>query len=208
MGIYSSGNKWKARAAGEEATARALQSQQHDIDFGRSLLSNIRQQRIASAQLNLYNYSDDFVSSSAAGAVANINSSLAGDMGYAYETSERAQEIQNHLSAAQEFYKKYAKQQKTRGIAYAVTGLAAGALTGGLAFGRLSAVATGATIGQGIGQTASGNWEQGIQNIGRGLLLMGKPWFSEDIENMAGQASNWNPLLSAPMRKPVYTGGY
>lgn len=185
MGIYSSGNKYKQKAKGYEAQARILQDYQKDIDFGRNLLSNIRQQRIATAQINAYNYSDDWTSSSVAGAQANINSAFAGELGYAYETSDRAQRIADYQALAKEYYDKYAKQQKTRGISYAVTGAVAGALTGGLAFGGLGAIATGATVGQGVGQAASGNWEQGLQNIGRGLVSMG---ISSAISNL-GNAS-------------------
>ena len=130
MGIFSSGSKYKQKAKGYEAQARILQDYQKDIDFGRNLLSNIRQQRIASSQITAYNYSDDWTSSSTAGAQANINSTFAGELGYAYDTSERSQKIADYMALAQEYYKKYAKQQKTRGIAFSVAGLAAGALIG------------------------------------------------------------------------------
>jgi len=176
MSVYSSGNKWKNRAQEALLSAQALEEQQSDLEFRRQLLSNIRQERIARAQLEVGNYSDDFTSSSAAGATANIDSSLAGETLYSYDASKRMQQIQNYQQSAVNYMKKYQKQQKTRAAAFAVTGLAAGALTGGVlgaanmlgaGVGALSGAIGGAQIGQGLGQIASGTgqWQQGIQNI-------------------------------------------
>lgn len=194
MGIYSSGNKWKARAQGALASVQALEGQQRDVEFQRSLLSNIRQQRMAQAQLSLMNYSDTFTSSSAAGASASVDSALAGEMKYSYETSQRAEEIQDYQQKAQEYMQKYAKQQKTRATAFAVTGIAAAVLTGGVlgmagigagaSAASASAAAGGGTLaqfgasawaslgaygslGQGIGQIASGTGQTdiGIKNV-------------------------------------------
>lgn len=180
MSIYSSGSKWKNAARGALASAQALEDQQRDVEFQRSLLSNIRQQRLAQAQLSLMNYSDSFTSSSAAGASANIDSTLAGELGYSYETSQRMEDIQDYQQAAQQYMKKYAKQQKTRATAFAVTGAIAGGVLGaamlpaGVALVSTTgamAVTAGATIGQGIGQMASntGQFDTGFQNVLGGL---------------------------------------
>lgn len=180
MGIYSSGSKWKNAARGALASAQALEDQQRDVEFQRSLLSNIRQQRMAQAQLSLMNYSDSFTSSSAAGASANIDSALAGEMKYSYETSQRAEDIQQYQQDAQRYMKKYAKQQKTRAMSFAVTGAIAGGvfsaalLPAGVAISSaagVTAITAGATIGQGVGQMASntGQFETGFQNILSGL---------------------------------------
>lgn len=179
MGIYSSGSGHKSKAQSWLNQARTLEGQQNDIEFQRNLLSNIRQERIARAQLELGNTSSDYVSSSAAGALANIDSSLAGEMKYSYETSARAEKIQQYQENYKSEMKKYAKQQKKRATAFAITGMAAGALTGGalgiagLAGGMSvgTAAITGAQIGQGLGQIASntGQAETGIQNIIGGI---------------------------------------
>jgi hypothetical protein len=186
MGIYSSGSKWKNAARGALAQAEALEDQQRDVEFQRGLLSNIRQQRIAQAQLSLMNYSASFTSSSAAGASANIDSALAGEMKYSYESSQRAEDIQDYQQAAQQYMKKYAKQQKTRAMAFAVTGAvvggalgAAAAAAGGIAVmstAGAAAVTAGATIGQGVGQMASntGQFETGFSNVLNGLGQIGK----------------------------------
>ena len=188
MGIYSSGSKWKNAARGALASAQSLEDTQNDAEFRRSLLSNIRQERLARAVLETGNYSDDFSSSSAAGATANIDSSLAGETLYSYETSERMKQIQNYQQQAKEYMKKYQKQQKTRATAFSVTAMIAGAALGGIGAAALGAGAAtaggaatglgiakgaylGAQIGQGIGQIASntGQSQQGIQNILGGI---------------------------------------
>lgn len=193
MSIYSSGSKWKNAARGALASAQAIENTQSDIEFRRQLLANIRQERIARAQLESANYADEFASSSASGAVANIDSSLTGETLYGYETSKRMEQIQNYQQQAKNYMKKYAKQQKTRAMSFAVTGMVAGAALGALgaaAFGAgaigagaagsaigaggTAATATGlgiakgaimgAQIGQGIGQIAS-NTGQSQQGI-------------------------------------------
>ena len=180
MGIFSSGSKWKSMAQGALASARALENQQRDIEFQRGILSNIRQQRIAQAQMSLMSYSDSFMSSTSSGASANLNSTLAGEMKYGYESSQRAEDIQNYQQKAQEYMQKYAKQQKTRATAYAVTGAIAGGVLGaamlpaGVALASTTgaaAVTAGATIGQGIGQMASntGQFDIGFQNVLGGI---------------------------------------
>ena len=178
MGVFSSGSKWKNAAIEALESARAVESQQKDIDFRRGLLSNIRQQRMAQAQLAVVNYSDSYTSSSAAGASANIDSALASEMKYSYESSQRAEDIQNYQEKAQEYMKKYAKQQKTKATAFAVTGAALAAVTGGLAAGAVAGGMTastgaivGAQIGQGLGQMASntGQFQTGLNNVISGI---------------------------------------
>lgn len=163
-----SANKWKYRAQGALESARALTEQQSDIEFRRQLLSNIRQERIARAQLDSGNYSDDFTSSSAAGATANIDSSLAGETLYAYGSSKRLDQIQDYNQKAEYYNRKYQKGlQKKSGI-YSVVGGTIGAVVGfvGSGFNPMGAV-SGWQVGQGLGQVASrtGQTQLGIGNI-------------------------------------------
>lgn len=185
MGLVSSGSKWKNAARGALASAQALEDQQKDIEFQRSLLSNIRQQRMAQAQLSLMNTDSNYTTSSAAGASANIDSTLAGEMKYSYETSQRAEDIQQYQQDAQRYMKKYAKQQKTRAMSFAVTGAIAGGVLGaamlpaGVALASTAgaaAVTAGATIGQGIGQMASntGQFDTGLSNVLNGIGQIGE----------------------------------
>ena len=198
MSEYGSGSKWKYLAQGALKKAEAVQDHQNDIDFARSLLSNIREQRLATAQLAVGNFTEGVQSSSSYNAIANINSALAGEMKYSYETSLRQEEIQDYYEQYQEYMKKYAEQQKKRATAFAVTGAALGAalggfagagllgatagsavsaLSGGAAVGSTSAILGGisavGSIGQGIGQMASNTGDRsfmtGLQNVISGL---------------------------------------
>lgn len=178
MGLFSSGDKYRKRA--EEALNMAINisEYQSNIDFQRGLLANIRQHRIASAQLDLLNYSDSFTSSSAAGAKSMIDTGLADVTRYSYESSQRGQEITDYKQEYEKNIKKYQKQQQRRGTAFKVAGAVAGALTGGIAAGAVTggmSAATGAGLGMqvggGIGQIASdtGQTGAGINNIIGGI---------------------------------------
>lgn len=172
MGIYSSGNKWKRRAQAAEAEAAALTEEQQREDFGRNLLANIRQQRLAAAQLESMKSSDIATSSTEAGAAANVNSALAGEMGYSYRSTARMQQIQDYQQMANAYYKKYQKQQKTRATAIQVTGIVAGAVAGA-ALAPVGAAAlgaaAGATVGQGVGQMANKDIAGGLGTIAKGV---------------------------------------
>lgn len=143
MGIFSSGSKWKNAAREALRNAQRIEDYQRDLEFQRGLLSNIRQNRLARAQLELSNYSDSYTSSSSAGAMANINSPLAGEIEYSYSTSQRMKEIQNYQEQAQDYMKKYAKQQKKKATAFSVAAIAGTVLTGG-ALGVMGAAGTAA----------------------------------------------------------------
>lgn len=160
MGIFSVNKRAKSRALEYEFLANTLQGQQRDIDFGRTLLSNIRQERIARAQLRASSYSDDTVSSSGLGAVANIDSSLAGEMGYSYDTSERMEKIQKYQQDAATQWKKYQKSIQKAGIAGQIMGTVAtvaGSIVGGpLGAAAGAAIGTGLTSAMGGGHVATG----------------------------------------------------
>lgn len=235
MGIYSSGSQYKNAAIEALESAKALEDQQRNVEFQRGLLSNIRQHRIAQAQLSLMNYSDSYTSSSASGAQANISSALAGEAKYSYETTQRMEDIQDYQQYAEEMMKKYAKQQKTRATAFAVTGAIAGGVLGaamlpaGVALASTTgamAVTAGATIGQGIGQMASntGQFDTGFQNVLGGLgqiadsksaiksaLQSGNKFVAESIDTYTGKPITGSQQLyyQTPngQLKPV-TGGF
>lgn len=186
MSWFSSGKKWKRRAERTLNTVRDIEDYQSEVEFRRQLLSNIRQERIARAQLEVGNYSTTARTSSQQGAIANIDSSLAGEADFSYSSSERQQQMTDLTRQAERYYKKYQKQQKKRATAFSVAGLAAGALTGGVlgaagmlgaGVGGLSGSLMGSQIGQGFGQIASGTgqWQQGLGNIlsgGTGLYSL------------------------------------
>ena len=111
MSFVTSGKKWHRAAAQKVADIEGLQAQQADLDFGRGLLSNIREIRIAQAQQQAY-MSTGVQSSTAQGSLANIQSALGGEAGYAYDTSVRNEEIQYLADLAQRFSKKGAQMDK------------------------------------------------------------------------------------------------
>lgn len=143
MGLFSSGSKWKNAAREALKSAQAIESTQRDIEAQRSLLANIRQHRLASAQLDLMNYSDNYTSSSDAGASAMLDTGLADINRYSFETSQRMEEIQDYQEKYKTYMKKYAKQQKKRATAFSVAAIAGTVLTGG-ALGVMGAAGTAA----------------------------------------------------------------
>lgn len=166
MGLFSSGKKYKRAAERALRTANDIQDYQEQEEFRRSLISNIRQERIARAQLEVGNYSTTARSSSAEGALANIDSSLSGETYFSYASSDRAQRIQDLNEYAKRMLQKYTKQQKKRAAAFSITGMVTGAAIGGYLGGSQGAL-FGGSLGQGIGQIASntGQIDTGISNI-------------------------------------------
>lgn len=160
-------NKYKNAAQSALAQAAYYKNEQSDIDFRRGLLSNIRQERIARAMIEQGEYSDDISSSSTAGAIANIDSSLAGETHYSYDTTARTQKIQDLNQYADEMYRKYQKKQQKRGQAIQIGAIAAGALTGGILSGAALSMGTlvGASLGQSVGNFATGNVQEGVQGL-------------------------------------------
>lgn len=208
MGLFgSSGKKYKRAAEQALQQASDIKNYQSEVDFRRTLLSNIRQERMARAQLEQGGYSTTFRSSSQAGAIANIDSSLAGETRYGYETSYRSQRIEDLNTYAQDMYRKYEKaQQKKAGVGSivgTVAGVGLGLVTGGLGFGLTGAAlamagVAGGQIGQGIGQVASNTgWQQtqyGVNNIlsgaSQGAMYWGR---ATDTTKPSYTASSLNP---------------
>lgn len=166
MGLFSSGKKYKRAAERALRTAEDINDYQEQEEFRRSLISNIRQERLARAMLEVGNYSTTARSSSAEGALANIDSSLSGETYFSYASSDRAQRSQDLYEYAQKMYRKYQKKQQKRAAAFSIAGMVAGSAIGGY-LGGLQGAAVGGNIGQGIGQIASntGQTYTGISNI-------------------------------------------
>ena len=148
MSVLGGGGNAINKAKTSVANAESLTQEQQEIDFGRSLLYNIRQRRIATSQLQTANWSDDFVTSSAQGAQSNIDSALAGEMGYAYKTAERQQKISDYYASAQRWAKKAEKNNRVAG--YVGEAIGAVATVAGAAIGGPIGAAAGAAIGTGL----------------------------------------------------------
>lgn len=176
-----SGKKYKRAAQQAAAYAEELQEEQQEIDFGRAMLSNIRQQRIAQAQLTTTNYSPSFTSTGAIGAASNINSALASDMGYAYSTSMRQQRIADYQADAQKYMGRYAKQDaKNKMYIQLISTAGAAAIGGGMAGGSPGGLTAaqgamvGAQLGGAVGSAINGNISGAIQQgIGAATSYMG-----------------------------------
>ena len=216
MGVFSSGNKWKAMAQQATANIEELQEEQQEIDFGRAMLSNIRQQRIAQAQMSVSNYNPSFTSTGAIGAASNIDSALASEAGYSYSSSLRQQRISDYQADAERYMKKYAKQQKRRGQAIQVAAIAAAALTGGVlagwAAGGLTAVQgamVGATVGGGIGKAATGDVAGGLQ-AGINAYNMGSDFATANAQEaaMEGLTDTAGNVVDVASRSQVFVKSY
>lgn len=176
MAFISSGKRYKKRAEQALANARLVQDYQSEQEFRRQMLSNIRQERIARAQLLQGNYSTTARTSSQQGALANIDSSLAGETYFSYASSDRAKQIQDYNDQAEYWNRKYQKKQKRLSQTVGVVTSTVGAVIGGFIGGPAGAMA-GAQIGQGVGQIGLGNSQQGVNNIISGI---GQGWLSSE----------------------------
>ena len=159
MSIYSGGEKYYRLAEGVNAKAYNLQKQQQYEEFNRSLLSDVRQARIAAATLQQNNYSEEFTGSGPNSAVANVYSNLAGSYGYAIDSSKRLAEIQTLNTMASKLQKKGQKRDERAAQAAQITVAALGAI-GGFAGAALAgtmgvSAATGAAIGSTVGNTTA-----------------------------------------------------
>lgn len=215
MSVFSSGSKWKSAAREALRSAQAIEDTQRDIEAQRSLLANIRQHRLASAQLDLMNYSDSYTSSSDAGASAMLDTGLADINRYSFETSQRMEEIQDYQEKYKTYMKKYAKQQKTRATAFSVAAIAGTVLTGG-ALGVMGAAGTAAGSagaasaaagGSALAQFGAGAWSAlgtyGSITQGAAQILSGTGQTETGISNIISgigqnmRLSKFESLLNA-----------
>lgn len=154
MGLFgSSGKHYKHKAEYYANKATDISNYQNEVEFRRQLLSNIRQERIARAQLEAYNYNPTAATSSQQGAIANIDSALAGEADFSYGSSIRQQQMTDYTNLAQKYYKKYQKAQKRRAATFGTIGTVVGAVLGAISGGALAGV--GAAVGGAAG-TAGG----------------------------------------------------
>lgn len=157
MSVFTGGKKWGRRAKQLRLEAAQAQEDLEDLNFGRELLANIRQQRLAASQLRMIEGgASDVVTTAHQGQMANVNSALASDYGYSVDVSNRAQAIERMQETATRYEKKAAKMDKRAAMAGMGVAAAAGLLTGGAALAFLPAVgALGATVAAGVGGAAA-----------------------------------------------------
>lgn len=154
MALFGKNNAARSAAITQIAEAENLQQQQADIDLRRSILANIRQERIAEAQVRFAQNIDDVTTSGTAGALGNIQSSFAEPIEYMYGTTARSQKINTLYSQAQENLNKYAKSVKRAGTVGKIVGTAATIVGTAIAPGIGTAI--GAAIGTAAGAALGG----------------------------------------------------
>lgn len=154
MGIFSGGEKYYRLAEGVNAKAYNLQKQQQYEEFNRSLLSDVRQARIAAATLQQSNYSEEFTGSGPNSAVANVYSNLAGSYGYAIDSSKRLAEIQTLNTMASKLQKK--GQKRDERSAQAAQIVTSGLQIAGAFIGGPAGAAIGGAVGAGLVKAMGG----------------------------------------------------
>lgn len=200
MSIFKANKGLLSKAMGAMYEAQGIAEQQRDINFGRELLSNIRQYRIQQAAQDFQSTAEAGVySSGTIGATASLQGQLTQPYQYAVDDAERQEKIEGLQQAAQGYIKRYKKQAKTAHT----TGLAVGLLTGGL--GAVAAVATGgaatplavAGFGAAFGALGSGAtgvltgadrnyWSGAVTGTTQAAILAGTAAYAVGLGSSAG----------------------
>lgn len=211
MSIFSVNKAAKNRALTYQAMQVGIQDEQRVVDFGRQLLQNIRQERLAQSQLDFYNQIEGASTSSAKGAVANVQSGLAGEVEYAYRTGQRMDTAARYAQLEQDEWERYAKSvkraQTNATIAVAAAGVAGGFLLAPVA--GAAAAGLGATISSGtasaIGATAGAVLGAGaVSAIGDNSIAGNAAW-SQALKSSASAwtAAAFKDLLTAKQTADV-----
>lgn len=161
MSIFKANKKYLSLAQMYMEQAKGIQEQQQDIDFGRQLLSNIRQYRIQQAALDIQDLGREGISVSGfQSARQGLQTQLTQPYQHAVDDTERQEEIAELQTKANQALKKYKKQAKTARtagfITSAVLGVAGGFIGAGLAAGTAIGVTGGAAIGSVAGAGIAG----------------------------------------------------
>ena len=165
MSIFKANKKYLSLAQMYMEQAKGIQEQQQDIDFGRQLLSNIRQYRIQQAALDIQDLGREGISVSGfQSARQGLQTQLTQPYQYAVDDAERQEEIAELQTKANQALKKYKKQAKTARttgfITAAALGVAGGFIGGAVAAGAAGAttasIAGGAAIGGAVGTAVGG----------------------------------------------------
>ena len=158
MSIFKANKKYLSIAQTAMSNAYNVQMEQRDVDFGRQLLSNIRQYRIEQASLQQAEAS--IVEAQVSGIQTGkqylqqqLNEPYSRTMADA-DRQEEIQEYQTQAEAALSRFKKQAKTAKTTGYISAIVLAAAGGFLGAAAVAGAAAAATSATAAGAI--TAAG----------------------------------------------------
>ena len=165
MSVFAANKSYLSQAMQYMYMAQGVQEEQQDIDFGRQLLSNIRQMRIQQAAMDVQSQGrEGIVNTGFTAARQGLQTQLTQPYQQATEDYERQEEIAGLQAKANQALKKYKKQAKTARttgyITAAVLGVAGGFIGGAVAAGAAGAttasIAGGAAIGGAIGTGIGG----------------------------------------------------
>ena len=165
MSVFAANKKYISQAMQYMYMAQGVQEEQQDIDFGRQLLSNIRQMRIQQAAMDVQSQGrEGIVNTGFTAARQGLQTQLTQPYQQATEDYERQEEIAGLQAKANQALKKYKKQAKTArttgyitsAVLAAAGGFIGGAVAAGAASATTASIAGGAAIGGAIGTGIGG----------------------------------------------------
>lgn len=200
MSIFKANKGLLSKAMGAMYEAQGIAEQQRDINFGRELLSNIRQYRIQQAAQDFQSTAEAGIYSSGnIGATASLQGQLAQPYQYAVDDAERQEKIEGLQQAAQGYIKRYKKQAKTAHTAGLTIGLGAGLLGAGIAVATGGAAtplaaagwaAAGGAIGSGaaggLGAADRNYWGGAVTGTTQAAILAGTAAYAAGVGGAAG----------------------
>lgn len=122
MSIFKANKKYLTQAYQNASMAEMLSNEQAVIDVNRSILQNIRQERLAESQIRFAQNMEGITTSGTAGAMGNIQSGFAEPVEYMYDSTNRMNRINKYYQTAQENLDKYQKQAKKAATVGAISG--------------------------------------------------------------------------------------
>lgn len=169
MSVFKANKKYISLAMQYMSMAQGVQEEQQDIDFGRQLLSNIRQMRIQQAALDIQSQGrEGIVNTGFTAARQGLQTQFTQPYQQAADDYERQEEIAGLQAKANQALKKYKKQAKTArttGYLTAAAATVATVLTAGaaspLAAAAWGAAATAGTMAVGSAVGADRNFQGG-----------------------------------------------
>lgn len=174
MSVFAANKKYISQAMQYMYMAQGVQEEQQDIDFGRQLLTNIRQMRIQQAAMDVQSQGrEGIMNTGFTAARQGMQTQFTQPYQQVTEDYERQEEIAELQSKANQALKKYKKQAKTArttGYLTAAAAVVATVLTAGaaspLAAAAWGAVATGGTMAVGSMAGADRNFQGGAVSGG------------------------------------------
>ena len=174
MSVFAANKKYISQAMQYMYMAQGVQEEQQDIDFGRQLLTNIRQMRIQQAAMDVQSQGrEGIMNTGFTAARQGMQTQFTQPYQQATEDYERQEEIAELQAKANQALKKYKKQAKTArttGYLTAAAAVVATVLTAGaaspLAAAAWGAVATGGTMAVGSMAGADRNFQGGAVSGG------------------------------------------